>query len=63
MFEILERGLYQPGSDSIPAVKPKQWQNNAEFQSFDTHPETMAAGLSVKHSDRITYNGNQLYLK
>lgn len=32
------------------------------LKSFDTHPETMAAGLSVKHSDRITFYSTLLYL-
>lgn len=32
------------------------------LKSFDTHPETMAAGLSVKHSDRITFYRSLLYL-
>lgn len=32
------------------------------LKSSDVHPETMAAGLSVKHSNRITLYSTSLYL-
>lgn len=62
--------IWNPGKGAVstwfrqyPSCQAKTMTKQCRIsKSFDTHPETMAAGLSVKHSDRITYYSTQLYL-